>query len=60
MPPAWPLSGRDPLRSCVDNEAIGELLGPITRHFPLMTATPPNGKEGDLQVWLSRLDRDRF
>jgi superfamily II DNA or RNA helicase len=39
---------------------LGELLGSITRHFLLMTATPHNGKEEDFQTWLSLLDTDRF
>ncbi|WP_020558462.1 helicase-related protein [Thiofilum flexile] len=39
---------------------LGELLGSITRHFLLMTATPHNGKEADFQIWLSLLDTDRF
>lgn len=39
---------------------LGELLGTITRHYLLMTATPHNGKEEDFQVWLSLLDGDRF
>lgn len=39
---------------------LGELLGSITRHYLLMTATPHNGKEEDFQVWLSLLDADRF
>ena len=39
---------------------LGELLGGITRHFVLMTATPHNGKEEDFQIWLSLLDSDRF
>jgi superfamily II DNA or RNA helicase len=39
---------------------LGELLGSITRHFLLMTATPHNGKEEDFQIWLSLLDADRF
>ncbi|WP_022949215.1 helicase-related protein [Methylohalobius crimeensis] len=39
---------------------LGELLGAITRHFLLMTATPHNGKEEDFQIWLSLLDGDRF
>lgn len=39
---------------------LGELLGSITRHFLLMTATPHNGKEEDFQFWLSLLDSDRF
>ena len=39
---------------------LGELLGAITRHFLLVTATPHNGKEEDFQTWLSLLDGDRF
>ena len=39
---------------------LGELLGRITRHFLLMTATPHNGKEEDFQLFLSLLDGDRF
>ena len=39
---------------------LGELLGSITRHFLLMTATPHNGKEEDFQIWMSLLDGDRF
>jgi superfamily II DNA or RNA helicase len=39
---------------------LGEMLGSITRHFLLMTATPHNGKEEDFQIWLSLLDSDRF
>ncbi|WP_028875110.1 helicase-related protein [Tepidiphilus margaritifer] len=39
---------------------LGELLGSITRHFLLMTATPHNGKEEDFQLFLSLLDADRF
>src|SRR5690606_9376329 len=39
---------------------LGELLGSITRHFLLMTATPHNGTEEDFQIWLSLLDGDRF
>lgn len=39
---------------------LGEILGSITRHFLLMTATPHNGKEEDFQIWLSLLDGDRF
>lgn len=39
---------------------LGELLGRISRHFLLMTATPHNGKEEDFQIWLSLLDGDRF
>ncbi len=39
---------------------LGEILGAITRHFLLITATPHNGKEEDFQIWLSLLDQDRF
>jgi superfamily II DNA or RNA helicase len=39
---------------------LGELLGSLTRHFLLMTATPHNGKEEDFQLFLSLLDGDRF
>ena len=39
---------------------LGKLLGSITRHFLLMTATPHNGKEEDFQLFLSLLDSDRF
>ena len=40
--------------------ALGELLGTITRHFLLMTATPHNGKEADFHLFLSLIDADRF
>ena len=39
---------------------LGELLGSLTRHFLLMTATPHNGKEEDFQLFMSLLDADRF
>jgi superfamily II DNA or RNA helicase len=39
---------------------LGELLGSLTRHFLLMTATPHNGKEEEFQLFLSLLDSDRF
>ena len=39
---------------------LGKLLGTITRHFLLMTATPHNGKEEDFQLFMSLLDGDRF
>ncbi len=39
---------------------LGKLVGSITRHFLLMTATPHNGKEEDFQLFLSLLDADRF
>jgi len=39
---------------------LGELLGRITRHFLLMTATPHNGREEDFQLFMGLLDPDRF
>ncbi|MGB4870105.1 MAG: helicase-related protein, partial [Candidatus Promineifilaceae bacterium] len=39
---------------------LGELLGRISRHFLLMTATPHNGKEEDFQMFLRLIDPDRF
>ena len=39
---------------------LGRLIGSVSRHFLLMTATPHNGKEEDFQIWLSLLDGDRF
>lgn len=36
------------------------LLGGLTRHFLLMTATPHNGKEEDFQLFMALLDADRF
>ena len=39
---------------------LGELLGRVTRHLLLMTATPHTGKEEDFQLFLTLLDRDRF
>jgi superfamily II DNA or RNA helicase len=39
---------------------LGKLLGSVTRHFLLMTATPHNGKEEDFQLFMSLLDSDRF
>ncbi len=39
---------------------LGELLGSITRHLLLMTATPHNGKNDDFRLFLSLLDKDRF
>ena len=39
---------------------FGKLLGRLTRHLLLMTATPHNGKEADFQLFLSLLDEDRF
>ncbi len=39
---------------------LGKLLGGITRHLLLMTATPHAGKEQDFQLFLALLDADRF
>jgi len=39
---------------------LGQLLGKITRHLLLMTATPHAGKEEDFQLFLALLDPDRF
>lgn len=39
---------------------LGQLLGRLTRHFLLMTATPHNGKEEDFQLFMALLDGDRF
>ncbi|HZQ56032.1 MAG TPA: helicase-related protein [Bryobacteraceae bacterium] len=39
---------------------LGQLLGSITRHFLLLTATPHNGKPEDFQLFLALLDSDRF
>jgi SNF2 family DNA or RNA helicase len=39
---------------------LAQLLGGLTRHLLLMTATPHNGKEEDFQLFLSLLDSDRF
>lgn len=39
---------------------LGELLGRVTRHLLLMTATPHSGKEEDFQLFLTLLDRDKF
>lgn len=39
---------------------LGELVGKITRHFLLMTATPHNGKEEDFQAFMALIDSDRF
>ncbi len=39
---------------------LGEMLGQISRHLLLMTATPHNGKEEDFQLFMGLLDRDRF
>lgn len=39
---------------------LGELLGRISRHFLLLSATPHNGKEEDFQLFMALLDPDRF
>ena len=39
---------------------LGQLLGRLTRHFLLLTATPHNGKEEDFQLFMALLDGDRF
>ncbi len=39
---------------------LGRLLGTLTRHLLLMTATPHNGKEEDFQLFMALLDSDRF
>lgn len=39
---------------------LGQLLGEISRHLLLMTATPHNGKEEDFQLFLQLIDPDRF
>ncbi len=39
---------------------LGQMLGTLTRHLLLMTATPHNGKEEDFQLFMALLDRDRF
>ena len=39
---------------------LGELIGEVSRHLLLMTATPHSGKEEDFQLFLSLLDKDRF
>ena len=39
---------------------LGELLGSITRHLLLMTATPHSGKPEDFQLFMALIDADRF
>lgn len=39
---------------------LGKLLGELTRHLLLITATPHNGREEDFQLFLALLDPDRF
>lgn len=42
------------------NFKLGKLLGKVTRHLLLLTATPHSGKEADFQLFMSLLDSDRF
>lgn len=39
---------------------LGRLLGGLTRHLLLMTATPHAGKDEDFQLFMALLDADRF
>jgi superfamily II DNA or RNA helicase len=39
---------------------LGQLLGGVTRHFLLMTATPHSGSEANFHTFLALLDPDRF
>ena len=39
---------------------LGQMLGKITRHFLLLTATPHNGKNDDFRLFMSLVDPDRF
>src|ERR1019366_7955322 len=39
---------------------LGRLVGGLTRHLLLMTATPHNGKDEDFQLFMSLIDADRF
>lgn len=39
---------------------LGQLLGSLTRHLLLMSATPHNGKDVDFQLFMGLLDADRF
>lgn len=39
---------------------LGQVLGGVTRHLLLMTATPHAGKEEDFQLFMALLDADRF
>jgi hypothetical protein len=39
---------------------LGRLLGRLTRHLLLMTATPHAGKEENFQLFMALLDGDRF
>jgi len=39
---------------------LGELLGRISRHLLLMTATPHSGKSEDFELFMALIDADRF
>jgi superfamily II DNA or RNA helicase len=39
---------------------LGKLLGNLTRHLLLMTATPHSGKPEDFQLFMALVDQDRF
>ncbi|HLT09516.1 MAG TPA: helicase-related protein, partial [Micromonosporaceae bacterium] len=39
---------------------LGQLLGRLTRHLLLMTATPHSGKQDEFELFLALLDGDRF
>ena len=39
---------------------LGELLGSVTRHMLLLTATPHSGIDENFQLFMALLDRDRF
>ena len=39
---------------------LGQLLGSISRHLLLMTATPHSGSDDNFAAFLSLLDEDRF
>jgi len=39
---------------------LGKILGSVSRHFLLMTATPHAGKDEDFQLFMALLDADRF
>lgn len=39
---------------------LGKILGEVSRHLLLMTATPHAGKEEDFQLFMALLDADRF
>ncbi len=39
---------------------LGMLLGKLTRHLLLMTATPHSGSDADFQLFMALLDADRF